>query len=159
MQNCVDARHTLKDAGLTVKRIQDDYILGRSQRKPCSRRMINRKRNLSIAKLKNVVAELIRLGDPTLPRAATRLQISARSLQRQLESVGITYSDLVDTTRYEIAKSLLGNTKLDIAEVAATLGYRDPSSFSRAFTRWSGRGPREFRNAARLETDSFAAPK
>lgn len=107
--------------------------------------MSQRKRRISHAKLKNIIAELIREGDFTLPSAATRLSISPRSLQRYLEEQEITYSDLVDEVRYEIARSLLASTDLEANEIGATLGYRDPSSFSRAFLRWSGSSPREYR--------------
>jgi AraC-like DNA-binding protein len=109
--------------------------------------MSSRKRSISSARLKNVISEVIRLGDPTLPSAAARLGISRRSLQRHLEIQELTYSDLVDEVRYEIARSLLATTELDVAEIGATLGYRDPSSFSRAFMRWAGVSPREYRGA------------
>jgi AraC-like DNA-binding protein len=109
--------------------------------------MSQRKPRLSAAKLKNVICEAIRSGDATLPSVATNLSISARSLQRYLEGNNLTYSDLVDELRYEIARSLLGSTDLDIAEIGATLGYRDPSSFSRAFMRWANMSPREYRSS------------
>ena len=109
--------------------------------------MSQRKRRLSNAKLKNVICEAMRTGDATLPSVAMRLAISARSLQRHLESNNLTYSDLVDEVRYEIARSLLASTDLDIAEIGATLGYRDPSSFSRAFMRWANMSPREYRSS------------
>jgi AraC-like DNA-binding protein len=110
--------------------------------------MSSRKRSISATKLKNVISEVIRLGDPTLPSAAARLGVSCRSLQRQLEIQELTYSDLVDEVRYEIARSLLTSTDLEVAEIGATLGYRDPSSFSRAFMRWAGMSPREYRSAS-----------
>ena len=110
----------------------------------------------SPAKLKNVISELIRCGDPTLNNAASRLGMSPRSLQRRLEAQAITYSDIVDEVRHEIARSLLASTGLDVAEVGATLGYRDPSSFSRAFMRWSGMSPRQFRNSTQ-NSDAYKA--
>jgi AraC-like DNA-binding protein len=114
----------------------------------------SRRRSISAARLKNVISEVIRLGDPTLPSAAARLGISRRSLQRQLEIQELTYSDLVDEVRYEIARSLLTSTDLDVAEIGATLGYRDPSSFSRAFMRWAGMSPREYRGACDADQDA-----
>jgi AraC-like DNA-binding protein len=112
--------------------------------------MSTRKPNISTAKLKNVICEAIRSGDPTLPSVAALLNTSPRSLQRGLQIHAIIYSDIVDEVRYEIARSLLTNTNLDVAEIGATLGYRDPSSFSRAFLRWSGIAPRQYRGASRL---------
>lgn len=110
--------------------------------------MSSRKRVIPMARWKNVVSELMRFGDPTLPSAAARLGTSARSLQRQFKENGITYSDVVNEVRYEIARSLLATTTLDVAEIGATLGYRDPSSFSRAFMRWSGMSPKAYRMSA-----------
>jgi AraC-like DNA-binding protein len=106
-----------------------------------------RKQTISATRLKNVICEAIRSGDPTLPSVAALLRTSPRSLQRRLEIQAITYSDVVDEVRYELARTLLTNTNLDVAEIGATLGYRDPSSFSRAFLRWSGICPRQYRGA------------
>jgi AraC-like DNA-binding protein len=47
--------------------------------------------------------------------------------------------------RYEIARQLLEGTRLPLAEIAATLGYSDPSAFTRAFRRWSGHAPAAWR--------------
>jgi AraC-like DNA-binding protein len=104
-----------------------------------------RRQSISITKLKNVISEAMRSRDPTLPAVAALLKTSPRSLQRRLEIQAITYSDVVDEVRYEISRTLLANTDLDVAEISATLGYKDPSSFSRAFMRWSGVSPREYR--------------
>ncbi len=109
--------------------------------------MLNRKGSISAARLKTIISETLKSGDATLRSAAARLGTSPRSLQRQLELQEITYSDVVDEVRYEIARTLLVNTDLGIAGVGATLGYRDPSSFSRAFMRWSGTCPRDYRGS------------
>lgn len=108
------------------------------------------KRAISVEKLKNLVNDLMRYGDATLPSAASRLGTSPRSLQRHLVASGICYSEIVDEVRYEIARSLLASTNLDVAGIGATLGYRDPSSFSRAFMRWSGTSPSSFREEVHL---------
>ena len=107
--------------------------------------MLSRRCSISPDSLKDVVRDAIRAGDPTIRSAAALLGTSPRSLQRELESQAITYSGIVDEVRYEIACTLLAKTRLDIAEVGAALGYRDPSSFSRAFMRWAGASPRHYR--------------
>jgi len=111
--------------------------------------MIYRKRRIPVATLRNLIADLARKGHPSIDRAAAHLGLSARSLQRQLEHQGISYSGLVEGTRQEIARGLLHDTTLSIAQVAAMLGYRDPSSFSRAFARWAGCSPRRYRASRR----------
>jgi AraC-like DNA-binding protein len=107
------------------------------------------KQHVSKAKLKKAIARSIKGGDVTLPAVAVRLQLSPRSLQRQLSVLNITYSELVDEVRQDAAKSLLATTTLGIAQVGAALGYRDPSSFSRAFMRWSHVSPRNYRASFR----------
>jgi AraC-like DNA-binding protein len=107
------------------------------------------KQQITKAKLKNVIAASIKGGDATLPAVANRLAISRRSLQRQLALLGITYSELIDEVRQKMAKSLLATTNRSIAEIGAMLGYRDPSSFSRAFMRWSSMSPSDYRAISR----------
>jgi len=94
---------------------------------------------------------------PTLPLTAARLGLSARSLQRQLELNKVTYSDVVDQVRFELARSLLSSTHFVVADIGAALRYRDPSSFSRAFARWSGMSPREYRTRYSAMMDSQIA--
>lgn len=88
---------------------------------------------ISVARLKCEIFQSLRVEVPTLPTTAARLGVSRRSLQRKLETTGVTYSDLVDEVRYELAKSLLMATTFVVADIGASLRYRDPSSFSRAF--------------------------
>ncbi len=109
--------------------------------------LIKRKPTEPRSQLRAVIADLLRTGYPTLPRTAARLDISPRSLQRQLERSGSTYTDSVDQVRHDIALSLLSETNLNIGEIAVMLGYRDPSSFSRAFKRLTKQSPRRFRAA------------
>jgi len=56
----------------------------------------------------------------------------------------------VDEVRLDAARTLLCQTDLPVQDVAALLGYRTPSSFARAFGRWTGRSPRAYRRCARL---------
>ena len=111
--------------------------------------LIHRKRPLARSQVHAVVAELARAGHPSLIQAAGRLGVSPRSLQRDLRRRGLCYSDLIDTVRFEIAKALLQDTRFGVGEIAAMLGYRDPSSFSRAFRRWSRQSPRAWRRGAK----------
>jgi AraC-like DNA-binding protein len=132
----------LQDAGKNKKAITSK-----------SMKEFQRKRVVSVGKLKNIVSDLMRIGDATLPSVASRVGTSPRSLQRFLIANGISYSELLDEVRYEIARSLLASTRLDVAGIGATLGYRDPSSFSRAFMRWSGTSPSSFREEAHLTAE------
>jgi AraC-like DNA-binding protein len=76
---------------------------------------------------------------------ARALAISARSLQRRLADAGVTYQQVLDSTRREIAAKYLSIPTLSIAEIAYLLGYSETAAFHRAFKRWNGIGPQVFR--------------
>jgi AraC-like DNA-binding protein len=82
---------------------------------------------------------------PTLAEIAEMAGISIRSFQRKLSSAGVTYSDLLDGVRFENAAKLLRDTNAKIIDVAFSSGYTDPAHFTRAFRRFSGVTPRDFR--------------
>ena len=85
-------------------------------------------------------------GYPAIDDIAQLLGVSARTLQRALGEAGVSYSDLVERCRCTAARDSLEKTRKSIKDIAASLGYRDASSFSRAFRRWTGRTPRAYRN-------------
>ena len=99
----------------------------------------------SIARARQAIEKLMASGHPTIERSARTLRISPRTLQRRLEQAGVTYGILVEEIRYRLARRRLRDRRVRIADVAAELGYRDASSFSRAFMRWSGMSPRAYR--------------
>ncbi|CAM5416118.1 HTH-type transcriptional activator RhaS [Afipia felis] len=87
---------------------------------------------------------------PPLTDVAELAGVSTRSLQRKLGYAGLTYSDLVETARYERASKLLRDTDCKIIDIAFSSGYADPAHFTRAFRRISGVTPRQFREQSRL---------
>ncbi len=76
---------------------------------------------------------------------AQRLGVHPRTLGRRLQDSGSTFQALLDDTRAQISKQLLLDTRLPVARIAAAVGYDDPTVFTRAFARWTGRTPSEFR--------------
>lgn len=80
---------------------------------------------------------------------ASLFSIHRRTLNRRLNQDGISFKDLVEEERYEIARQSLLDTDLHVGAVAALLGYADASAFTRAFRRWSGAAPAEWRSEAR----------
>jgi AraC-like DNA-binding protein len=97
----------------------------------------------SIHDVRRTIRKLLCNGSPSLPTVARALNTSDRSLQRQLAMLGTSYSRELDQVRRETAISLFKDDSLEIANVAALLGYTDAGSFTRAFTRWAGIPPRE----------------
>ena len=88
----------------------------------------------------------VREAMPSLEQMAERFSMSSRTLKRRLQGEQACYSDLVETEMRLRAERLLVEERLPVAEVAHQLGYHDVSNFSRAFRRWTGRTPREFRD-------------
>ncbi|MDQ0470017.1 helix-turn-helix transcriptional regulator [Labrys wisconsinensis] len=86
---------------------------------------------------------------PVLAEVAEMAGVSARTFQRKLSHVGLTYSDILDTVRYENASRLLRETDSKIIEISFASGYTDQANFSRAFRRVSGMTPRQFREQSR----------
>ena len=92
-----------------------------------------------------VVETLSWEGYPDIHRTAELVGTSVRTLQRHLKAEGHTFAELLDSVRKELARSYLRDAALSVSEVAFLLGYSEPSSFHRAFKRWEGEGPSEFR--------------
>ena len=88
-------------------------------------------------------------GRCTADRVAALLALHVRTLHRRLRADGTSFRALADEVRHEIARQLLGDTALDVADVAAALGYADASAFRRAFHRWTGRTPTQWRRQRR----------
>ncbi|MFK8023021.1 MAG: AraC family transcriptional regulator ligand-binding domain-containing protein [Ilumatobacter sp.] len=93
----------------------------------------------------SILLECLPSGEATLQQAARRLGVSARTLQRRLTDEGITFRAIVQTTREKLARHYLSNTTLPFREISFLLGFDEPSSFFRAFHKWSGQTPETFR--------------
>ena len=87
-------------------------------------------------------------GDPSLAAIARVLGLSPRTLQRRLEDEGAVFNDLLDAQRHAAARSYLDQRDIAAAEVAYLLGFSSASAFTRAFKRWSGMTPLEYRRRA-----------
>jgi AraC-like DNA-binding protein len=82
---------------------------------------------------------------PTLQDVAQELGLSARTLQRRLADAGITFQQLVEDTRRELAHYYLKQRSVELNEAAFLLGFEDTNSFFRAFQGWEGTSPGEWR--------------
>lgn len=84
-------------------------------------------------------------GEPDIAGVATALGMTARALQSRLRRANLTFSDLVDEVRRSLAAVLVADDRLSLVNVAMLLGFSEQSSFTRAFRRWYGMAPGEFR--------------
>lgn len=80
-----------------------------------------------------------------MEKSARALGVSARTLRRRLAEEGTTYEQVVSEAFAIIAKQQLANSQLSLQELSDMLGFSRPSGFHRAFKRWTGMTPREYR--------------
>ncbi len=86
---------------------------------------------------------------PTLRDVAQELGLGTRTLQRRLTDAGITFQQLVEDTRRELARHYLKQRTVELNEAAFLLGFADANSFFRAFHVWEGTSPGEWRTRIR----------
>jgi len=94
------------------------------------------------------IAERLGQGEPSQTSIAKQMGMSERTLQRRLQAEGTTFNGLLDESRRTIAFSYLADRKLAAYEVSFLLGYAEPATFFRAFKRWTGQTPQQYRAAA-----------
>ncbi len=92
-----------------------------------------------------LIKDLLPLGPCGLETVADRLAVHHRTLQRTLKEEGSSFSDLLESVRQEIATERLRNSNISIIQLSDYLGYADNTAFTRAFKRWFGSTPREWR--------------
>ena len=83
---------------------------------------------------------------PSIAWVAGKLDVSERTLQRQLEAAGSRFTKLVDSAVQRRAFDLLEDGSRSITSVALSLGYSDAAHFTRAFKRWVGMSPQRWRD-------------
>lgn len=83
--------------------------------------------------------------EPSLAAVARRVALSPRSVQRRLADAGTSFAQAVDAVREERAQAFLRSGDVSLAEVSWLLGFSEQSAFTRAFRRWTGLSPTEWR--------------
>jgi AraC-like DNA-binding protein len=102
-----------------------------------------------VGRVRTAIEEELRGGGRAgLESVARRLAMSPRTLQRRLRECGVPFNDVVDEMRFRAAKSYLALGDVAASEVAYLLGFAEQSSFNRAFRRWCGLTPSEYRRQA-----------
>jgi AraC-like DNA-binding protein len=95
--------------------------------------------------------ELLPSGDCSKAKVASALYMSVRTLHNRLADSGTTYQQLLDRTRRELAEQYMRQPNISVSEVAYLLGFSDCSNFSRAFHRWTGHSPSDFRDDSKAD--------
>lgn len=95
-------------------------------------------------------------GEVTATQVASDLAMSRRTLHRKLADADTTWQQLVDATRRDMALRMIEDPRRAIGEITFELGFSQQSAFARAFRRWAGTSPTQYREAL-LATRSAAA--
>ncbi|WP_188434378.1 helix-turn-helix domain-containing protein [Halopseudomonas salina] len=111
--------------------------------------LANMPSNDLVEQVKRRIQVLLGSGDMSEERVAVPMNISPRHLRRKLSAEGTSYEQLVDEVRKEGAIRMISQGQLSLTSIAYELGFLDPSSFTRAFRRWTGMSPTAFRSMQR----------
>lgn len=98
-----------------------------------------------LTRCKTHLLEHLTSGEPSELGMATALGMSRRTLQRRLAALGLSYKRLVDDTRGTLALRYLDDPQRSLTEITFLLGFSEQSAFTRAFRRWHGASPSDFR--------------
>ena len=101
--------------------------------------------NTLIHALRQALASHVHRSDLTVELAASICGINQRRLSAHLKKAGTTLKREIDLLRKDQAVKKLNQTKLSVADIGPLVGYPDPTAFSRAFKKWTGLPPRDYR--------------
>ncbi len=96
-------------------------------------------------KVKNMLVLILKQLTPSSETIAQQLGMSNRTLQRKLKEEGVSYIEVLNELRLELALHYLEHTELTMETIASELGYMEISSFHRSFKLWTGRTPGSYR--------------
>ena len=96
--------------------------------------------------VRRVLGTAVLTGDARSDKVAALFSMHSRTLGRHLKKSGTSFEELLNEVRYDIARQLLGDSLMSVSQIALTLNYADASAFTRAFRRWSGTTPAQWRS-------------
>ncbi len=92
-------------------------------------------------RLESALRPVLHTGDVGIARLAQSLAMSRQTLYRRLKAEGVTYEQVLESLRRDVAMEALRDPTVSVRAVATRVGFSDPAAFSRAFKRWTGRSP------------------
>jgi AraC-like DNA-binding protein len=104
-----------------------------------------------VGQIPGLVARLFDSGSVTMAEAARRLDMSVATLRRRIRKHGTTFNEIANGERRKLAERYLSRSNPSIGEIAFLLGFKNPSAFSRAFRKWRGVSPSEYRFGGGLQ--------
>jgi AraC-like DNA-binding protein len=98
-----------------------------------------------IHSVREYVVQRLAKGTPSIDHVARHLSMSSKTLERRLGERGTGYRELVEGVRRDLARQYLADTDVRLQQIAYLLGYSEPAVLARAFKRWTGSTPMQFR--------------
>jgi AraC-like DNA-binding protein len=96
-------------------------------------------------RVESLLMPILHKGEASMDAIAAKMAVSRQTLFRQLKAEDTTFEKVLDGLRHQLAVHYLRAKKTSVNETAYLVGFSDPSAFSRAFKRWTGKTPREMR--------------
>jgi len=128
--------------------VSADPYLNRLLLSYCEEALARRPANLGAFRsvVENAVVPLLPHGKAQAAEIARELGVSQRTLARRLTLEGVTFSEVLESLKSDLAERYLADESLSISQIAWLLGYQEVSAFTHAFKRWTGKTPREARS-------------
>lgn len=111
------------------------------------RYLVEIKKGDIVQQVQSIILENLPDGQVTDRLVASELNLSERSMQRRLKEHKTTFRFLLDGVREMVAKQYIENPMNRMSDIAFLLGFSEQSAFSRAFKKWTGKSPVEYRNS------------
>ncbi len=99
-------------------------------------------------KVRSHIIDHLPNGAPRQDNIAESLNMSLRKLQRKLQDEDTNFKELLEDTRRNLAQTYIKQNNRSIGEITYLLGFSEPSNFTRAFKRWTGKTPAHYRESA-----------
>jgi len=101
--------------------------------------------------LRQILRTAMRSGRCSANDMAQRLDMHKRTLSRHLKAAGTSFRTVADEVRFDVARHLVADTDIPLAQISAALDFSEPAAFTRAFERWSGVSPSLLRSRQKAE--------
>lgn len=113
----------------------------------CAQRLVHEEREESplVPRIRELLFDRLSDGEVDIAAVCTHFRLSRRTLTRYLQREGTNFRQVLEDVRHQRALRYLETTNQDVARIARLLGYTEPTSFCRAFIRWRGQSPLDYR--------------
>ncbi len=135
----------IKDEAMLKRRQPGNPALAQAGEKVALDYLQKLERENIVLQVEGEIRKRLEMGEPKQQDIADALNISVRQLQRKLLARNVSFVQLLQDVRHQLARELLANPAHSIVEVSLCLGFNDPSNFASAFKRWEGMSPTSFR--------------